>query len=122
VPLRCLLVDDNVDFLDAASVLLRRGGMTVVGVATSSADALPLVRALRPAVVLVDIGLGEENGFDLARLLDQDDYGSRAKVIMISARAESDYAELIADSPAIGFVAKSELSVREIGRVMRHAT
>jgi CheY-like chemotaxis protein len=122
VPLRCLLIDDNADFLDAASVLLRRGGMIVVGVATSSADALPLVRALRPDVVLVDIGLGDENGFEVAGLLDQDDHGSRPKVIMISARAESDYTDLIAESPAIGFVAKSELSVREIGRLMRHAT
>jgi CheY-like chemotaxis protein len=122
VPVRCLLVDDNVAFLEAASVLLGREGMTVVGVATGSADALRLARALRPDVVLVDIGLGDENGFDVARLLDQDDHGSRPKVIMISARAESDYAELIVDSPAVGFVAKSELSAREIGRVMRQAT
>jgi CheY-like chemotaxis protein len=122
VPLRCLLVDDNAAFLDAASVLLRRDGMTVVGVAMSGVDALRLARALRPDVVLVDIGLGDENGFAVARLLDQDDDGSHPKVIMISARAESDYSDLIIDSPAIGFVAKSELSALEIGRVMGDAT
>jgi DNA-binding NarL/FixJ family response regulator len=122
VPLRCLLVDDNAPFLDAASVLLQRDGMTVVGVAMSGADALRLARALRPDVVLVDIGLGNENGFDVARLLDEDDEGNHSKVILISARAESDYSELIVDSPAIGFVAKSELSAGEIDRVMRYAT
>jgi DNA-binding NarL/FixJ family response regulator len=122
VALRCLLVDDNAAFLEAASVLLRQGGITVLGVATNSADALRLARELRPDVVLVDIGLGHENGFDVARLLNEDDDGSRPKVIMISARAETDYSELILNSPAIGFVAKSELSPGEIGRVIRHAT
>jgi hypothetical protein len=37
---------------------------------------------------------------------------------LISARAEIDYAELIAESPAAGFLAKSELSAREIGRLL----
>jgi hypothetical protein len=37
---------------------------------------------------------------------------------MISARGESDYTDVIADSPAAGFLAKSELSARGIGRVL----
>jgi DNA-binding NarL/FixJ family response regulator len=122
VSLRCLLVDDNAAFLEAASVLLRQGGVNVVGVANNGADALQLARELRPDVVLVDIGLGLENGFDVARRLDQDAEGSRPKVIMISARAETDYSELVANSPAIGFVAKSAVSPREIDRVIRDAT
>jgi DNA-binding NarL/FixJ family response regulator len=62
--------------------------------------------------------LGEESGFDLARLLAQDAPGGSAKVIMISARAETDYTELIAESPAAGFLPKSELSARGIGRIL----
>jgi DNA-binding NarL/FixJ family response regulator len=115
-----LLVDDNVAFLEAASVLLQRGGMTVVGMASNTAEALQQARALRPDVILVDVGLGEENGFDLAQLLAQEGQGGSAKVIMISARAETDYTELIAESPAAGFLAKSELSVRGIGRILGH--
>jgi CheY-like chemotaxis protein len=118
--LRCLLVDDSDAFLEAASVLLAREGVTVAGVASSSAEALRKASALRPDVVLVDIGLGDESGFDLARLLARDGQGGGAAVILISARAETDYAELIAESPAAGFLAKSELSARRIGRVLGH--
>jgi DNA-binding NarL/FixJ family response regulator len=118
--LRCLLVDDNDAFLQAASVLLEREGMTVVGVASSTAEALRQARALRPDVILVDVGLGAENGFDLARLLAREGQSGGAKVIMISAHAEADYTDLIAESPAAGFLAKSELSAQGIGRILGH--
>ncbi len=120
MPLRCLLVDDNDAFLEAASVLLEGEGVTVVGVASSTAEALWQARALRPDVILVDIGLGNESGFDLAELLARDGQGGSAEVILISARAETDYTELIAESPAAGFLAKSELSARRIGRILGH--
>jgi CheY-like chemotaxis protein len=116
--IRCLLVDDNDAFLKSASVLLQREGIAVVGVASNSAGALRQARALRPDVILVDIGLGDESGFDLARLLAQDGQGGDAKVILISARAESDYADLIAESPAAGFLVKPELSARAIGQIL----
>jgi DNA-binding NarL/FixJ family response regulator len=120
MPPRCLIVDDSDVFLEAASVLLQREGVTVVGVASSTAEALRQARALRPDIVLVDIGLGDENGFELARLLARDGQGGGATVIMISARAETDYAELMAESRAAGFLAKTELSARAIGRILGH--
>ena len=120
MPLRCLLVDDNEVFLETASLLLEREGLTVVGVASSIAEALRQAGVLRPDLVLVDIGLGSESGFTLARLLAGD--GRRAAdVILISTGAEADYAELIAESPAAGFLAKSELSASKIGLILGHA-
>jgi CheY-like chemotaxis protein len=120
VSIRCLLVDDSDAFLEAASDLLQGEGVTVAGVASNSAEALRQARLLRPDVILVDIGLGDESGFDLARLLAQDGQGGSAEVILISTRDETDYAELIAESPAAGFLAKSELSARAIGRILGH--
>jgi CheY-like chemotaxis protein len=120
MPLRCVLVDDNGAFLETASLLLEREGLTVAGMASSIAEALRQVRALRPDVVLVDIGLGDESGFDLARLLAQDGQGGGAEVILISTGAEADYRELIDESPAAGFLTKSELSVRGIRRILGH--
>jgi CheY-like chemotaxis protein len=122
MPLRCLLVDDSDAFLEGASVLLQREGVSVVGVASGTAEALRQARALRPDVILVDIGLGDESGFDLARLLARDGGGGSAEVILISARAEADYAELIAESPAAGFLAKPELSARAIGRILGYTS
>jgi CheY-like chemotaxis protein len=123
MPQRCLLVDDSEAFLETASLLLEREGLTVVGVASSIAEALRQARALRPDLILVDIGLGDESGFDLARLLTQDGQGGQgvgAEVILISTVAEADYRELIDESPAAGFLAKSELSVRGISRILGH--
>jgi len=121
MPLRFLLVDDNDAFLEVASVLLEREGVTVVGVASNTAEALRQARALRLDVILVDIDLGGESGFDLAWILTRDGQGGqrvRAEVILISSYAETDYAELIAESPAAGFLAKSELSAQAIGRIL----
>ena len=118
MPLRCLLVDDNEAFLETACALLEREGVTVAGVASSIAEALRQARALGPELILVDIGLGDESGFDLARLLARDDLST--EVILISTGAEADYMEMIAESPAAGFLAKSELSVRGISRILGH--
>ena len=112
---RCLLVDDNSAFLQTARLLLTREGVAVAGTASSITEALSQASALRPDVVLVDIALGDENGFDLARRLA----GDGVAVIMISTRAEADYADLIADSPAAGFLAKDELSAVAIRRILR---
>jgi len=120
MPLRCLIVDDSDAFLETASLLLEREGLAVVGAASSIAEALQQARALRPDVVLVDIGLGSESGFTLARLLARDD--QEAGVILISAGAEADYVELIAESPAAGFLAKSELSASRIGQILGRAS
>jgi DNA-binding NarL/FixJ family response regulator len=120
MPLRCLLVDDNDAFLESACVLLEREGVTVVGAASNTAQALRQARALRPDVILVDIGLGEESGFDLARLLAENGQGGGADVILISAGADTDYTDMIAESPAAGFLPKSELSARGIGRILGH--
>jgi CheY-like chemotaxis protein len=119
MPLRCLLVDDNEAFLETASHLLEREGLTVAGVASSIADALRQAGALRPDLILVDIGLGRESGFTLARLLAGN--GQPADVILISTGDEADYAELIAESPAAGFLAKSELSASSIGLILGQA-
>jgi DNA-binding NarL/FixJ family response regulator len=106
---RCLIVDDNRDFLEAARTLLEREGLTIAGVASTSAEALREVETLRPDVVLVDVSLGEESGFELTRHLVAD-HARGATVILISTRSEADLADLVALSPAAGFLSKSELS------------
>jgi DNA-binding NarL/FixJ family response regulator len=112
-----LIVDDNDSFLDAASVLLEREGLRVVGVAKTSADALAQSGPLRPDVVLVDVFLGGESGLELARRLVEDG-PDEASVILISTHPEADLGGLIAASPAAGFIAKAELSASAIRRIV----
>ena len=106
--MRYLIVDDYSPFLDAASGLLENQGAGVVGVARSGAEALRRAEELRPEVILVDINLGAESGFEVAEQLHRD--GPSAPVILISTHAEQDFADMIAASPAVGFLCKSALS------------
>ena len=112
--LRCLIVDDRPRFLAAARGLLERQGIAVVGVASSGAEALRRVAELRPDVTLLDIDLGGESGLELARRLHRQAGPSSSPVILVSTHAEQDYAELIAASPAIGFLPKTALSADAI--------
>lgn len=116
--IRCLIVDDNESFLGVARELLEQEGLNVAGVASTTSDALRQVELLRPNVVLVDIFLGDESGIDLARRLTEDGLSEEAMVILISTHAKTDVADLIASSPAAGFVPKADLSASAIRRIV----
>ena len=80
----------------------------------NDASALPIfVNGIRDAVQS-NWRIGAENGFDLAR-----DLATRGiTVIMTSTSAEADYADLIAESPVAGFLAKADLSALGIRRIL----
>ena len=118
--MRCLIVDDSADFRDAASAMLERAGISVVGKASNSAEALKYYEDFHPDVALVDIDLGGEDGFVLAEQLDRASTPSTLAVILVSTYAESDLAEMIDASPAVGFLQKFSLSpdaIRDLVKV-----
>ena len=114
VRLRCLIVDDNQPFLEIAAASLAGDELDVVGTATTSAEALRQVAEEQPDVVLVDVNLGEESGFDLARRLVERFPQLASGVVLISTRAERDFGGLIEASPAAGFVPKTRLSAEAV--------
>jgi DNA-binding NarL/FixJ family response regulator len=85
-----------------------------VGTASTSKDALRQARDLRPDVTLVDIDLGGDSGFGLAERLSAESGVDARGLILISTHAEDEFADLIAASPAAGFLSKSELSAKAI--------
>lgn len=118
MPIRCLIVDDNDSFLLAARVLLQREGLTVAGVASTVAEGLRQAETLRPDVALVDISLGEESGLVLAQRLVEEARDDHPVVVLISTRAEEEVVDLIAGTPAVGFLPKAELSASAIRRIV----
>jgi len=115
---RVLLVDDSVEFLAAARRLLEREGLQVVATATTIAEAVRRAGETSPDVALVDIDLGGESGFDVARRLA----GLSPvppKIILISGHAADDFAEMVEESPALGFVGKADLSASAIHELLR---
>jgi DNA-binding NarL/FixJ family response regulator len=119
--LRCVIVDDSARFLEAARALLEREGVDVVGVASTSAEALRLVDEVRPDVTLVDIDLGAESGFDLALRLARNGARAPYRAILISTHAEADFADLIDSSPAVGFLSKSDLSAQALYAILNES-
>jgi DNA-binding NarL/FixJ family response regulator len=67
-----MIVDDCEQFLAIAQDHLTRDGLNVVGTATTPQEALEKAEELQPNVVLVDISLGSESGFELTRRLVDD--------------------------------------------------
>jgi PAS domain S-box-containing protein len=63
---RILVVDDNADAAHSLKLLLELDGHEVEA-ALSSADALARMHAFKPQVVLLDIGLPQMDGYEVAR-------------------------------------------------------
>jgi DNA-binding NarL/FixJ family response regulator len=119
MPLRLVIVDDNAPFLAALRDILQGRDLSVVGEAATAAEALQRVAELRPDVVLLDIDLGDDNGIELAQQL-ADDAGSAApEMIFISAYPADDFADIVEQSPALGFISKSDLSASAITELLR---
>ncbi|HXT91460.1 MAG TPA: response regulator, partial [Trebonia sp.] len=89
----------------------------VTGTASNIAEAVLRISELRPDIVLIDVMLGDENGFDLARRLAELNARDLA-VIMISSSTEDDYSDLMAEGTALGFLTKTELSADGIRRLL----
>jgi DNA-binding NarL/FixJ family response regulator len=114
----CFIVDDVPSFLALASKVLERNGIDVVGTARSAAEALARAPELRPDVVLVDIDLGADSGFELTRDLAM---AERLSVILISAHAQAEFTDLIDASPALGFIPKVDLSAPAVQDLLSEA-
>jgi DNA-binding NarL/FixJ family response regulator len=117
--LPCLVVDDSTRFLESVRTLLEHDGLEIVGTALTAEEALERAAQLRPDVILVDIALGPDSGFELARRLAQDGSRYPGQVVLISTHGREDFAELIAVSPAVGFLSKSKLSGDAIRELLR---
>ena len=122
MPIRCLIVDDNLGFRHEMGGLLEDQGLEVVGGAASAAEALQQIAELRPDVALIDIDLGRDSGLTLATRLGETPGPAAPNVILISTHDERAFADLIERSAALGFLPKTELSGAAIRRMLASAT
>ena len=103
-----LIVDDNAGFRVQARAVLSADGFEVVGESADGTSGLAAARALRPDVLLLDIGLPDVEGFDVARELAID--GPPPLVVLTSSRDASAYGPRLSSSRVLGFIPKDELS------------
>jgi len=100
-----VIVDDHEQFRRSARKLLELEGFDVVGEAADGASAKSVVGDLRPDLVLVDVGLPDTSGFDLARVLC-----ATASVVLVSSRDPADVAGRVESSGALAFIGKDALT------------
>ncbi len=117
VAITVLIVDDHPSFRISARRVLEDAGYEVVGEAQDGESGLAAARALRPAVVLLDVGLPDIDGFDVAVEISRDDHAPA--VVLTSSRDGSDFEGMFADCGARGFLAKAELSGRALAALLR---
>ena len=79
-----LVVDDEFKIVQIARDYLEHAGFSVL-TAGDGKSALAVVRSAKPDVVILDLGLPEMDGLDVARALRKD---SDVPIIMLTARGE----------------------------------
>jgi two-component system nitrate/nitrite response regulator NarL len=106
-PPRIVIVDDQPVFRQAARHLLEARGYEVVAEAGCAATALDAVDRHAPDAMLLDVRLGEEDGFAVCGTLTRTRPGL---AVLLASDGDYEHArELIARSGARGFVRKSRL-------------
>lgn len=113
---RVLIVDDHRRFRETARRALESEGWDVVGEVADGASALREFEALELDVVLLDVGLPDISGLEVARIIRAHD--PAVAVVMVSTHDSSDYRTLALACGARGFVAKSGLSGAELEAIL----
>lgn len=111
---RVLVVDDEPVFRNAARRLLERRGYAVVAEAGCAATAQEAVERVAPDAVLLDVRLGDDDGFDVCRRLVR--ARPRLAVLLTSTVEYEQCDDLVASSGARGFVAKRRLLDTDFGQ------
>ena len=103
--IRILLADDHAVLRAGLRALLAaQGGLEVVGEAADGAEAVRLAQALRPDVVVMDIGMPGVNGIDATARIKRD--LPAAKVLILSMHDDQGYLRQVLRAGASGYVLK----------------
>jgi DNA-binding response OmpR family regulator len=86
---RILVVDDYPDSADSLALLLRRTGNTVL-TAYDGASALAIAKQFHPHIVLLDLGLPDISGYEVAMLLRRQVAMEKMLLIAVSARGTAE--------------------------------
>jgi len=105
--LRVLIGDDNPAMLDAVTRMLK-DDYQVVGALAEASAVVAQVPKLKPDILVLDISMGDMNGFEITRRL-KSDY-CRSKIIFLTVHEELEFIRAAFDAGASGYVFKSRMN------------
>src|SRR5260370_31902951 len=112
-----LVVDDDPEFLGLITMVLSDLGVESVRTALDASQALLVAEDARPNAVLVDVGLPDRDGGDLAYELSALPW--RPRVVLTSSDSEAYLAiEPREGRPEVAFIAKAELTANTLQRAL----
>ena len=121
---RILLIDDETEILDCYSKLLRDAGM-VTEALDDPYKALAVLEAFKPDLILLDLHMPILSGFELGKVIRQDDLHDHIPIVFISSETNIEQQEEVFSFGADGFVAKplknSSIFISEIRARARRA-
>jgi DNA-binding NarL/FixJ family response regulator len=104
-----LVVDDDPIFLSLATRILTQAGLEVVATADDAAGAVSAANATKPDAALVDVGLPDREGVNLAYELAELPW--RPLVVLTSTDSDAGFALEVSDGrPKLPFIAKEDLA------------
>jgi DNA-binding NarL/FixJ family response regulator len=116
--IRILLVDDHPLVRERlAEIINREADLMVCGEAEDRSEALEVVKARRPGLVIVDLKLKNSDGLELIK-----DIHSRwpsLKMLVVSMHDESLYAERVLRAGALGYITKQEATRKILVAIRR---
>jgi two-component system, NarL family, response regulator NreC len=116
MPIRCLIVDDHTLFRDGLKrVLESEPDIQVVGEARDASEAIEQTQALKPDVVLMDIGMPGLSSFEASRRITREMPGRR--VMFLTMYEDEEYLLQCLDAGASGYILKDAPAPRLIGAV-----
>jgi DNA-binding NarL/FixJ family response regulator len=123
-PLRILIADDHeVVRHGVRSLLQNHEGWEICGEATDGREAVEKAAALKPDVIILDIGMPNLNGLDAARDILRDE--PRTMILILTIDESEQVIREVLNTGARGFLLKSDAArdlVTAIGALQSHRT
>ena len=104
--IRVLLVDDNPAILEALAGMLRPN-FAVVGLISRGAEVVDQAEALKPDVIVLDISLGDVNGFEVATAFKI--ARCPARILFLSVHEDPEFVRRAFEVGGSGYVFKSKM-------------
>ena len=115
---RVLIVEDDDDSREMLVELIGMLGHRAMG-SPNATDALRMVENARPDVVLIDIGLPDASGLDIAKSLRTFPNGDRMRLVALTGYSDSATRQLAAEAGFDDFVVKP-FSSENLASLLNH--